>query len=299
MKRTRSIDEANLMDDVFFNIVASDPDEGDHFCRKLLSVLLEKDIANVTVVAQRVLTGIVPEVRGVRLDVEITEHLETSVAFTSSVYDIEPHREKEPDLPKMLRFRQSKIDSRHMKKSDNDFSHLPDLYVILITDFDPFGEGYMLYTIHNKCDEIPTLEYKDGLKYLFFNTKGKKGGSTGIENMLGYIKNSRIDAVVDDATSEIDRYVQNVREDPAVRGKYMTFGDKLDREKREGIIIGDNKRLIVLICKKLAKGKTISEIAEDLETDEEEIAPIFNIAVRFAPDYDSDLVFKEMYPDED
>ena len=117
--------------------------------------------------------------------------------------------------------------------------------------------------------------------------------------MLGYIKNSRIDAVVDDATSEIDRYVQNVREDPAVRGKYMTFGDKLDREKREGIIIGDNKRLIVLICKKLAKGKTISEIAEDLETDEEEIAPIFNIAVRFAPDYDSDLVFKEMYPDED
>jgi len=54
---------------------------------------------------------------------------------------------------------------------------LPDLYVIMITPYDPFGYDYMMYTVHNKCNEVPELEYPDGLTYIYFYTGGKKGGN--------------------------------------------------------------------------------------------------------------------------
>ena len=293
MKRTRSIDEANLMDDDFFNIVASDSDEGEKFCRKLISVLLGKDIGDVKVIAQRVLAGTVPGIRGVRLDVEVAEYSGHYAEFPRNIYDIEQHREKETELPRMLRFRQSKIDSRHMKSGDSDFTHLPDLYVILITDFDPFGKGHMIYTIHNKCDEFPELEYNDGLKYLFFNTKGKEGGSSNIENMLGYMQNSRKESVVDEATFEIDQYVQYVREDPAFRGKYMTLGEKFDRYYK----LGQDDMLALQVCKKLSRGKSLSEIAEELEMDQAQIEPVYNVAIKYAPDFVPEDVIKELHPE--
>lgn len=90
----------------------------------------------------------------------------------ANVYDIEPHTRKEPDMFKMMRFRQAKIDSRFMKSGDNDFSHLLDLYMIQITNFDPFDKDYMLYTIHNSCDEDHDVKCNDGLKFLYFFTKG-------------------------------------------------------------------------------------------------------------------------------
>ena len=31
----------------------------------------------------------------------------------------------------------------------------------------------MMYTVRNRCEEIPELGYDDGLTFLYFNTKGK------------------------------------------------------------------------------------------------------------------------------
>ncbi len=285
-----SIDEADLLDDVFMNLVASDPEVGEAFCRRLLSVLLEKEIGKVNVLVQRVLPGVALDLRGVRLDVEVTEESEGDKKLQASVYDIEPHTSKEASIAKMMRFRQAKIDSRYMKSGDNDFKHLPDLYVIMISNFDPFDKGYMLYTIRNKCDELPDLEYKDGLRYLYFYTKGTNGGSITIGNMLKYLQNSRRISAVDEATKEIDDYVQSVRLDPAIRGSYMTLGDRFDREKRDG----KEELLAELVCRKLRKGKSLEDIVDELETEESLIAPIYDIAVKHAPEYDVDEVLKEL-----
>ena len=69
----------------------------------------------------------------------------------------------------------------------------------------------------------------------------------------------------------------------------MTLGEKIDREKmkslNEGIEIGKADHLAEMICKKLRKGKTLSEIADDLEADEAEIKPVYDITVKYAPDY--------------
>ena len=47
-----------------------------------------------------------------------------------------------------------------------------------------------------------------------------------------------------------------------------------------------------LVCKKLAKGKDLDEIADELEEDVEVIKPMYNVAVKYAPDYDAEKVFE-------
>lgn len=298
MKNSYTIDEVNLMDDVFFSLVASDPEVGEEFCKTLLSVLLQKHVTSCTVNAQRFIPGTGLNLRGVRLDVEVKEQSADASALAATVYDIEPHTHNDSDFPRLLRFRQAKIDSRFMKSGDNDFSHLPDLYVILISDFDPFNKDYMMYTVKNRCIELPELEYKDGLTYFYFNTRGKKGGSESIENMLEFMQNSREEAVSDEATRELNKYVQSVRMDPAIRGKYMTFGDKLDRvyeeAHKEGFSQGELSILTEQICKKLARGKNLPNIAEELEADEDDIRHIYEVAIKYAPEYDSESVFAEL-----
>ena len=62
----------------------------------------------------------------------------------------------------------------------------------------------------------------------------------------------------------------------------------------EGYTEGYRKRLISLVCKKLAKGKTVDEIADMLEEEPDNIRLICEAAAKYAPEYDEDFVFKEM-----
>ena len=57
------------------------------------------------------------------------------------------------------------------------------------------------------------------------------------------------------------------------------------------------KRLIMKICRKLIKGKSLEEIADDLEEDVGDIEHIYNAALKYAPDYDADKIYDEIYAD--
>ena len=289
------LNEMNLIDDFLMKLVASNPDYGDDFCRTLLSVLLEKKIGKVKVVAQSVIPGISPLHRGVRLDVEVEEKEDKNDdEFTANVYDIEPHTVNDCDFPKMIRFRQAKIDSKHMKSGDNEFGHLPNLYIIFIMNFDYFKKGYMIYSIRKMCENVPDVEFDDGVRYLVFNTEGTKGGSESIRNMLKYICNSKPEGAVDAATKEVDEYVSNIRHDPDVLEGVMTVGDVIDREKKEsfdlGMKQGIESKLIDNVCKKLRKGKSIEQIADELEEDLNRIKAICDVASKYAPEYDAEKV---------
>jgi hypothetical protein len=56
---------------------------------------------------------------------------------------------------------------------------------------------------------------------------------------------------------------------------------------------GQQKTLTEQICKKMKKNKSIEAIARELETDTGDIQKIWQIAKRFAPDYDAEKVFAE------
>ena len=231
----KTLEEMSLIDNFLMQAVSSDQEVSEPSLRCILSVLLQRKIGQISVNAEKMIPGYSPDHRGIRMDVEVIEKGEAS-SVIANVYDVEPHTANDTHFPKANRFRQAKIDSRYMESGDNDFEHLPDLYVITITNFDIFGEGQMIYTFREKCEEIPGLTYEDGLCFIYFNTTGKKGGSQSIKNMLHFIENSDETAAVDIETQQLEQYIRKVKLDPEVRRELMTFGDYIDRERREAKI---------------------------------------------------------------
>ena len=62
----------------------------------------------------------------------------------------------------------------------------------------------------------------------------------------------------------------------------------------EGLERGKWMKTISLVCRKLARGKSPEEIAEDLEEEASVIAPICEVAGSFAPGYDADKIYEKL-----
>lgn len=110
------------------------------------------------------------------------------------------------------------------------------IYVITITNFDPFGYDYMMYQIDNQCREVPELSYEDGLQFIYFYTKGKKGGTADIQAMLKYFEDSTEANATTDAIKAVHSYVSRVKVLPEVRQEYMKFDEIMYYAKRDGKI---------------------------------------------------------------
>jgi hypothetical protein len=67
----RSLDELNVLDNFMLNAIAMDPDIREPFFKEVLSVLLQREIGDIVVMAQSVMQGDAPDLRGIQLDVEI------------------------------------------------------------------------------------------------------------------------------------------------------------------------------------------------------------------------------------
>ena len=76
---------------------------------------------------------------------------------------------------------------------------------------------------------------------------------------------------------------------------YETESERLRRVGREegmeqgieqGIERGDELCLIRMVCRKLKKGKSIEQIADELEEEEARIQVLCDVARDFAPEYD-------------
>lgn len=63
----------------------------------------------------------------------------------------------------------------------------------------------------------------------------------------------------------------------------------------EGLTEGEEKKLIELVCKKIRKGKNAEEIAEILEEETAVISRIYDVAVKFSPEYDCDKIYEELH----
>ncbi len=61
-----------------------------------------------------------------------------------------------------------------------------------------------------------------------------------------------------------------------------------------GMEKGENKHLIELICKKLAKGKSVEVIADEVEESADRVQEICNVIGEISPDYDVDKIYEAM-----
>ena len=73
----------------------------------------------------------------------------------------------------------------------------------------------------------------------------------------------------------------------------MQLWEEMALAKQEAKTEGESSKLIEQICKKLRKGLSPEQIAEDLEEDLNIVQDIYEVALAFAPDYDKEKVFSE------
>ncbi len=243
----KPFEQLDVIDDFLINAIASNPDVGEPFCKTVLSVLLQRKIDKLRIIAQKTIPAFAYGFRGIRMDVEIQEDIATSDNDNSpamNIYDFEPHLQEDVNFPRHNRFYQAKIDSTLMKSGDNNFSRMPNLYVLTITNFDIFGEDYMMYSFHNQCKEVPEIEYDDGLNFIYFYTGGTKGGSTEIKSMLRYLQKSTEDNISDNATRKIHELVNQVKILPEVKREYMRFEELMLYAQQKGYANGHAEGLI-------------------------------------------------------
>lgn len=245
----RPLERLNLLDDFLMGAVASNEDVGPEFCRMMVSTFLGREVGDVQVIAQRTILASSPELRGIRMDVEVRETGRKAKGFPAmNIYDIEPHIPRDRYLARRNRFYQAKIDGRLVLSGIQDFSRMPALYIITITPYDPFGYDYMMYTVQNQCREVPNLSYEDGLQFIYLNPKGHKGGNREIQDMLRYFENSQEENAINADLQKMHHYVNKVRMLPEVEKDYMKFEEIIWYEREEAAEEAAKENALENIC---------------------------------------------------
>lgn len=62
-------------------------------------------------------------------------------------------------------------------------------------------------------------------------------------------------------------------------------------------IPGALQEIIGIVCKKLAKGKSVAQIADELEQELEYISRICGVAEKYAPAYNPNAIFRKLTGD--
>ena len=280
----KPFEDLDIIDDFLMSAAACDEEVGEEFSRTLINGLLQRNLGKIQVGIQKVIYPNTPNHRGIRLDIEVDEYETINNEIrVNNIFDIEPNKRQEVNLPKHNRFYQAKIDSRNLKSGEDDFECLPNLFVIMITNYDPFGYDCMVYTVHNQCEEIPELEYQDGLTFIYFNTTGTKGGNSTIKSLLNFIQKSKIENVTDEVTKKLHDCISKVKVSPEVRMEYMKWDAMIYYERRdaknEGKIEGKIESVLELLSE---LGAISNDLREEIakETDLEKIKNWLKLAAR-------------------
>ena len=165
------IQAMRLMDDDFMTVVFDGDNEITEF---LLRILLNRDDLRVKKVTtqeeKRNLFG-----RSVRLDILAED-------TKGKVYNVEVQRADEGASPRRVRYNQAMLDSHSLKKKQ-DFTELPETYIIFITENDYYGLGRPFYKI-KKTVELPStastyLPFDDGCNIIYVNGKYRGDDALG------------------------------------------------------------------------------------------------------------------------
>ena len=240
----KKLKDLNLLDDFLFNAMMTHPEVGEKFTHRILECVFEKEFPKLRVIPQRTYGGMDTDLRGARLDVYVEgeESLdleaETEVQKGAFIYDLEADlknnrtRKKIEEFPKRARFYHALIDS-HALKTSEEFGNLKRVYVIFISDYDPFGYDRVKYTIKNACMEEPGMLYEDGARTMVLYTKGTKGEvSEKLSQLLRYMEHTTWENAVNDTLKEIQEMVEIVKRDQEVTVGYMKWFER-DRMLRE------------------------------------------------------------------
>ena len=240
-KQIKKLEDLDIMDAFLFDKATSSVENAITISKVIIKRATGFDVKNIIVETEKQIPGTDLNKRGVRLDVYLTEEDRQAGKDILRLFDIEPNNYYESDLPRRSRFYQSLIDSE-LLPTNTPFRSLPDIFMIWILPYDPFGDERMIYTVKNMVVENNQIVYNDGSTKLFLYTKGTKGGSKELKDLLTYFENTTLTNAVDEDLLEIQKIVDSVKADSRERERYMTLQEMMYYEKRdsyqEGIMEG-------------------------------------------------------------
>ncbi len=264
----KPLSDLNLMDRFLFACAS----EQQEIMELILQIILERDVSLYDVPQAEKELRTVPWLRSIRLDVIAMDE--------QGVYNAEVQKKNTGNLRKRGRYYQSLMDSVMLPPGEVDFNKMPDVTLITICPFDLFGEGRYRYTFRMQCVESEGLWLDDGGVRVVLNTCGRNVSEEPEElvELLQYFENST-EAVAEECKSErirqLHRMVGQIKSSEEIGVRYMQAWEEKIYErmeaKEEGIEEGRAGLLLSQIEKKLVKGKTVSQIADELE---EEISVI-------------------------
>lgn len=281
MGRTvKKYEELTIIDDFMFGKVMRNPKH----CKKLLEIILDVKIRKIIFIDDQQTVNPDYRAKSIRIDVYVEDDADT-------VYTVEMQARNTGELPVRSRYYQSVVDINLIEKG-LDYEQLKKSYVIFICTFDLFRRGRHIYHFENLCREDPTVRLEDGTEKIFLNTKGTMDDVDGeLRSLLDYFES----LVPQDAfTGELDEAVAVARIHKEWGQEYMKLELMMMDSRREGRAEGETIKLIEQICRKIVKGKTIEEIASELEENTEVVGTIYNVAAGFAPDYDREKILMEL-----
>ena len=174
----RPLSELNVIDDFLFSMILQHPDTAVPFSKLLLEVILDQHFSDITVVPQRVFSGIDTDRRGIRLDAYIEARPDDDPQVT--LYDIEPQNRysSTDELLRRDRYYTSLIDVQQLSSGQISYD-LPDIVTIMILPYDPFDRGAMFYEARTRLITHTDVNYDDGIRRLYLYTDGAPNPALG------------------------------------------------------------------------------------------------------------------------
>ncbi len=256
-KNRKPIRELSLIDDFLFTEAMLNRETAELVIGLILERALGITPKQLIIEPQKTVNGIDTDRHGICMDVSITEKSEEETSEIIKVYDIEPNTRKSFYLPKRSRYYQAVTDIK-LLGSGIDYDKLPELITIWILPFDPFGGNRMIYHVKNIVEEIPEMDYNDGIRKIFLYTDGEAGGSDELKRLLLYIKQSSYENVTDPRLERLHHGVEEIKNNSAIGVKYMRMWEVMELEKRESRIEG------IAEGKAEGKAESIIEILEEI-----------------------------------
>ena len=230
----RSLKDLNMIDNFMWAEVTEDPENAKIISEIIIRRVLGIEVHNVIIEAEKQYHNLIPNGRGIRLDLQITEKEGQRVV---RVYDIEPNAYAETELAKRSRYYQSISDAKNLG-SRKGFHLLPEYFSIWILLNDPFGDDRIVYTVKNMVVENTDIVYNDGVTKVFLYTGGTKGGSDELRALLNFIAKSNDENATDSDLCKIQEILNDIRNNEEVGERYMTWEEMMEYEKRDSYEAG-------------------------------------------------------------
>ena len=248
--------------------------EDEECSKEVLEIILGKDISLLSKEQTEKEIRTATWLKSIRLDVY-------SVDEEGTVYDTEMQQNWRDDLEKRSRYYQGLLDSSLLVPGEQSYNALNDTYIIMIMPFDLFGKGRYQYTIKAFCEEDKEIQIQDGATRIFLNTHGKNKEEVRPEliEFLSYVEktNELQEAMFhSEKVTKIQKAVQQIKSNEEIGVKYMQKWEEIAEARAEGREEGREQLLINQIQKKQAKGKDLTQIADELEMTEEEVQKILD-----------------------